>query len=469
MTTEGLGADTADGQDTDPMEVCITTDAPLEFAPKAVYALEELLAGVHIRVGPSNTGLPRLHYGLTPDGADVHLPMHPQAPAFFERVRNGTRPSFAPLRYEDGEVPVPFLTDAGPDVVASAFYWLSGWDEYTRRERDVHGRVTWEGSVQQQLSERAEPYVDIYRDLLRDQLSRAGFTTRNRPGRWHFCVTHDIDYLRKWTPGIVMRTKLRWITDAAFRSRFRMRTNPIVDASYRMLAALRDVEGQSTWFFKAAAGDARDVYYSLKSRKAKRLLRSVRAAGMEIGLHPAYQSVNDLNRLREERERLEDAAGLPVMVSRQHYLRTTLPYSARLLEAAGFSIDATLGFPDAPGFRHGTTHPFRIFDIAKNAPLNLIAVPLAFMDASLFNTQKLDFDRALAAAVTTMKEARRHGGVCVGLWHNVLWEEGDYPRWGEHFERCLAEAVRLGGTLTGISKAVQAQKPSPASIRVTST
>jgi hypothetical protein len=376
-------------------------------------------------------------------------------------------PPFEWLEVAGRGIPIAHFDEGAVDLIGAAFYWLSGWDEYARTDRDEHGRVTFRGSIQETLGDRPFPYVDPIREGLASELGRQGIAMSPRPPGWRFCVTHDIDYIRKWTPGSALRVVRRMLRDKAFRRRFALRANPFREAIFRMLDEVQSIGGRATYFFKAGAGSIRDVHYDLEGRLAQEMIQAVSSAGMEIGLHPAYDSFLEVGRLSEERLRLKNATGVEISASRQHYLRTALPDSARCLVEVGLSVDATLGFPDAAGFRNATTYPFLIFDLPRKRPLPVVAVPLAFMDASLFNRQQLDVDAATDIARWTMEEARRYGGIATGLWHNVLWEEGEYPHWGEHFERCLAAAVELDADIVSITDAAGRYSPASDSICAT--
>ena len=50
---------------------------------------------------------------------------------------------------------------------------------------------------------------------------------------------------------------------------------------------------------------------------------------------------------------------------------------------------------------------------------------------------------------------REYGGVFVGLWHNTLWDEEDFPGWGEHFVQSLSIADRERACITSLRGAVE--------------
>ena len=92
------------------------------------------------------------------------------------------------------------------------------------------------------------------------------------------------------------------------------------------------------------------------------------------GFHPSFSTYRDAARTHEELTRLlrvaeaegvqQDAVGRP-----QHFLRWANPDTWRNWDAAGLSYDCTLGYSEAVGFRTGTCHPYRVFDLVQREAL----------------------------------------------------------------------------------------------------
>ncbi len=93
------------------------------------------------------------------------------------------------------------------------------------------------------------------------------------------------------------------------------------------------------------------------------------------------------------------------------------------------------------------------------------------MDAALFNRRMFSVDEAIERTSALLETCRRYGGVCVGLWHNVLEDDIDYPGWLRHFQETLRTAADDGafiGTLSELIACAGYQTPSAASFRATS-
>ena len=103
---------------------------------------------------------------------------------------------------------------------------------------------------------------------------------------------------------------------------------------------------------------------------------------------------------------------------RQHFLRWANPDTWRNWEAAGLAYDTTLAYSEAIGFRTGTCHPYRAFDVRERRPLDLREEPFQVMDVTLLSAMGLSLDAAREAVLEVAAQCRRHRGRLGILWHN---------------------------------------------------
>jgi hypothetical protein len=151
------------------------------------------------------------------------------------------------------------------------------------------------------------------------------------------------------------------------------------------------------------------------------------AEGCEIGLHLGYDTGDDDGLMRAQLSKVQSALGAPVRGERQHYLRAVFPGVWRAHEKAGFAYDASLGFPEAAGFRGGTSYPFQPFDLDSGRELNVFEVPLVAMDGTFFQYQQLSGDEIVARVIALARTVRDLGGVFTLLWHNTTVDPVDRP------------------------------------------
>lgn len=455
-----------------PVPCCV--DVRDGYVPRARYALRMLLLPLGLEPQWVEPSPESLYYGPRPTGhAGRTLAYAPEASSFYARGE-AFRPAEATWRrLADEDVPVCFTDQAGrPDLVASAFLWLSGWQERTAGLRDEHGRVPYAGSLNAVLGTARRPVVDAYRASLAGQLRRTGLEPRVRRwgGRpWAFCPTHDVDYLRKWRPGILYRELVEYlmlnrrdvppsrrIARARKACRQMIGRDPYLRALHEMPLDVSDRGGTATYFVKTGSGDPHDVPYRIGSTLLRNWMGRLREGGFEIGLHPSYAALERLDRFREEKERLERAAGASVAAVRHHYLRYDPLRTGPMQQELGFRIDSTLGYAEHEGFRRGTCMPFQVYDLERDLPLDVWEMPLALMDSTLFNRRRLRAAQAAEVTGELAEACQKYGGVLVGLWHTTLGDEIDCPGWRTHFLHALDTARQGEAVIASLSDALRA-------------
>jgi hypothetical protein len=84
----------------------------------------------------------------------------------------------------------------------------------------------------------------------------------------------------------------------------------------------------------------------------------------------------------------------------------------------------SLGYPDVPGFRAGTCHLYRFFDLQTLRELNLQIQPLIVMETTLFDRRYLGLshEQALERILKLRNCCREVAGCFSLLWHNSALE-----------------------------------------------
>ncbi|MFL5944675.1 MAG: polysaccharide deacetylase family protein [Gaiellaceae bacterium] len=326
------------------------------------------------------------------------------------------------------------------DEVAAGFFHLARVEE-RNGPRDEHGRFRAEWSLLDPL----DPPLERLRRKLGVQ-----------DNSFAVALTHDVDTPWRWTPigvrGAAARLKrnvlharaapaIREATALAAAPVHRLRgTDP--NWRFREIAAQeRRAGGSGSTFFVLAGhhdphdGAAPERYEALRPR----LVETLKDAGAEIGLHGSYTAADDSARLAEEKATLERLAG-PVVGHRYHYLRGD-PH--RNIARLPFRYDTTLGFPDAVGFRAGIARPFHPWDFDRDAPADILEIPLAAMDATLAEERYLGLSakRAEPQLTALLDWATANGGAFAILWHPDRFDPLTSGGWDRLYSRVL-EGVR---------------------------
>src|SRR3954470_9405518 len=179
------------------------------------------------------------------------------------------------------------------------------------------------------------------------------------------------------------------------------------------------------------------------------VIRAIHDDGFEAGLHGSYNSAVTAGVLARERQALEEAVDLPIASTRQHFLHWRVDRTPVLQAEAGFRADSSIGFNRNLGFRSGPSLPFRGFDLARAAALDLVEMPIVVQDGTLLRSDGLELDVELAWTVTQqlVDTVAEVGGVAMFVVHpNNLEDE----RHEELFVRALDYCASRGAWFASI-------------------
>jgi hypothetical protein len=348
-----------------------------------------------------------------------------------------------------GSAAEPDPTRLEIDVFGSAFFMLTRYEELVIADRDRHGRFPASASAITRAGFLGTPIIDAYVELLWDALVRSWPRLRRRPRAFAVILTHDVDdplatldhgpgevvrqfagdVVRRRAPGLALRRARSLLGDRSF--------DPHNTFDFLMDVSERHGLRSAFNFLAHRHQHPHDGAYLFEHPWVRSLIGHIGRRGHELGLHPSSSTYRDAALTSEEFARLlgvAEAEGVrqEEWGGRQHFLRWANPETWRNWEAAGLSYDSTLGYAEVVGFRTGTCHPYRVFDLQERRPLRLRELPFQVMDGTLLSLMALPPDAALAAVMDIAAECRRYRG-CVGiLWHNnTLLRTDREKRWYE--------------------------------------
>lgn len=333
------------------------------------------------------------------------------------------------------------------DLMKSAFYLLSGYQEVASYSSDKHGRFSYHGSIQKKLDIAMTPLVNVYFEIIVKgfkqfcKQNRIPFEERQRWGGNSYAVslTHDVDRIDKWNwPEIKLRVKkLAGIipNENSFRKRIQDLWIPLVkiiqkENPYWNFNWLKTLESklniQSAWFFLPKGIKHIDAYYTFTEPRIRKLVADLLSEGDEIGLHATYNSFNDIKIMKDNYETIKKLLDSTPSGVRQHWLRFCFPETLRIQENTGFEYDTSWGFHDHIGWRNSYCLPFRPYDLEYDQMMNIWEIPLSFMDRSLFDYQTPDrFENAIELTDNLIQSTIRFRGLLVILWHNSYFSFSD--------------------------------------------
>ena len=337
------------------------------------------------------------------------------------------------------------------DDLAAAFYHLARIEELDG-PRDEHGRFLGAYSVLDPL----DPPLERLRRKL-------GVAPRDWGGaRFAVALSSDVDIPWRWTRRGILGSAARLKSGAlgghpgaALHEARALAAVPLhklrrSDPYWRfekITQAQRKRGARSTFFVMGghshpADGPSPERYDELRARLVETLLE----CGAEVGLHGSYTAAEDAGRLALEAERVRELGG-NVSGHRFHYLRVDPHRNLSPLEELGFGFDATLGFPDRPGFRAGIAQPFRPWDFQRERPLDLVEIPLTVMDATLAEPHYLALSarEAEERLLALLDWAQENGGAFSVLWHPNSFDPAQARGYDRLYFRLIEAVGERGG------------------------
>lgn len=334
---------------------------------------------------------------------------------FSSNTRRNVGPLFAPAGKECVQCPV--------DLPMSVLLTLSRFEESFPGPRDVHGRfsafssVAWEGGFLHR------PVVDEYGLALEQALSHLlpGWQPGER--RLRVKLGHDVDEI-----GVPF--SLRSALGHTFRRRLPLATLRDlaapwtgIDTTYQMfLRKLVDLSLKhglhAAVYWKAPTPGKQTLAYDVHHKRIQNLIAAFCAKGIEMGVHPSYDTFQSQERLRMEVSAIRELLGEHRIGGRQDFLRWG-PETWVHWDDLGLAYDATVGFADHVGFRAGTCYPYRPWLLSKGQEAQLLEIPLMAMDSTAQAYMKLSPNDALEKLFECVARCRIVGGVFSLLWHNT--------------------------------------------------
>lgn len=335
------------------------------------------------------------------------------------------------------------------DLLSSAFYLITRYEEYLSFSADQHGRYPYTESAAWRYGFLTKPVVQLWMQLLVGWLHQHHAGISPQKPVYQYVPTLDIDHCYRFLGRSLMRGTGGMVR-SLLQGNLREAVNRIQTVSgrasdpydvYDFVHQLHCAAQVPTrWFLLAAAygGDDNnmDPDHPLFSNLVTELSK-----WSEVGIHPSMASGMEASKLGAEIKRLEQITGKPVTHSRQHFLRFKLPQTYRDLIDAGITDDYSMGYAGHPGFRAGIAHPFPFFDLDQNRETALMVHPLAVMDVTLRDYLNLDPPDALERIKQMVEVVRLTGGTFMTLWHNEsLSDYGHWRGWRDLYEKVVATA-----------------------------
>ena len=325
------------------------------------------------------------------------------------------------------------------DIVSSSFFMLSRWEERLNYERDIHGRFKFVNSIAYKYNFIDIPIVDEYAMLLRKYLKKLFPNVNLGENEFHIKLSHDIDDIRRFKTaktairtlgGDLIKSKSIGLFNRSLKEWGKSLKHPIKDPYFLGIYKLADISKRysmdSAFYFKTSNKSSYDSGYVIEDY-VKECISFLQNEGFEIGFHAGYYTFQDYEKFIEEKKKLDKVLGYTSYGGRQHYLRFNINTTWKYWEKAGLGYDSTVCYAEHEGFRCGTCHPFKPFNMEEDRELNIIEIPLIAMDGTLKTYRKLRIKEGSDSILKLKNRCRKVEGTFTLLWHNTSiyrgWEE----------------------------------------------
>ena len=331
----------------------------------------------------------------------------------------------------------------GLDVLGSAFFMLTRYEEAVKQDRDNHDRFPAITSLAYQEGFLHRPIINEYVEILWACLKKLWPRLKRKPRHFQIYVSHDVDHPFKFQFNFVKQLCRTFAVNVIkYHNPFRTfnflrgwiesKNSKFTVDPYNTFDLIMDISEyhglKSTFFFIAdhSAGLI-DGVYNIDHPLIRNLLRKIHQRGHDIGLHPSYNTYQDPIQTKREFESLkkvcmEEKIDQVIWGGRQHYLRWETPTTFQNLEEAGVSYDTSLAFADHAGFRCGVCYQFPTFNVRSRESLALYEHPLIVMDRTVLDKHYMNLgvegETSLRAIEQYKDQCRMFDGDFTLLWHN---------------------------------------------------
>ncbi len=328
------------------------------------------------------------------------------------------------------------------DFVAAIFFLLSRAEEYSQEDRDIHNRYKPSHSILSKEGLLDIPVIDYWVEDFMALINDKCLINLKSRSSYKFYSTIDIDhiYAYKSKPLYVRAGSLaRDILKGNFqRIKDRRRDIDPYDTFDYLLDVHKGLNIDPSFFVLTSKRTSYDKSlapaHPLFIKKIKEITHK------EIGIHPSYYA-QDSTQIISEKKILEEIIAKPIVQSRFHYIRMSLPDSYQELIKAGIKKDYSMAYPSVIGFRSGTSRSYRWYDISEDQCTDLEIIPFQLMDVTLRNYMSLSTQEAIEKSKKIIDQIKQVKGSCTLIWHNSsFYDTEGWAGWKEVYEQLLAYA-----------------------------
>lgn len=332
--------------------------------------------------------------------------------------------------------------DLGFDLLSATFYLLSRYEEYLPHDKDMYGRFAHEQSLAFKNDFLHLPLINLWLDDFAQRLNRIFPQLTFRRPSFRYLPTYDIDMAWSYKHKGLIRNIGGFISHPN-SERIRVLLGKQEDP-FDCFEWLEDLHKKNKlsplYFFLLAEKTGRyDKNISPHKKAMKKLIQS-HAEKYDTGIHPSWKSNEAISILKKEKNILEKITGNTIKISRQHYIRLSLPETYEQLLQAGIKKDYSMGYGSINGFRASVASSFYWYNLKSNKSTSLLLYPFCFMDANAHFEQKQNTETSYKELVQYYEACKKVNGLFITIFHNyILGSEKTFDGWRDLYQEFTAQ------------------------------
>jgi hypothetical protein len=328
------------------------------------------------------------------------------------------------------------------DIFAAAFYLLSRYEEYLSHKEDMYGRYAHENSLAHKENFLQIPLLNFWIKDFAAALAKR-FPTLNIKFRpFKYTATYDIDIAWSYKRKGILRNLGGFLKSPSLE-RAAVLTG-LREDPFDCYEFLRDLHNRfkldPIYFFLVASSRSKyDKNISPYNHSMWQLIKR-HAKKYRTGLHPSWKSHENISILKKEKKILETAGDTAIAISRQHYIRFSLPVTFERLIETGISDDFSMGYGSINGFRASVASSFYWYNLKAEAVTPLRLHPFCFMDANSFYEQGQTAAGSWEELMHYYQVCQSANGELITIFHNnFLGEARKFEGWKELYVKFISQ------------------------------
>ena len=326
------------------------------------------------------------------------------------------------------------------DIFASSFYLLSRYEEYLPHTKDEYGRYSHKNSLAFKEGFLNLPLINIWVKDFSFVLKKKFSMFNVQYSMFKFIPTYDIDIAYSYKHKGFVRNIGGFFKSPSLKRLLvllRLQKDPF-DTFDKLESLHQQYNLQPLYFFLLAEKNSvYDKNILPHTNAMQKLVKNI-ASKYTTGIHPSWQSGDDISLITEEKKFLSNLSNATITHSRQHYIRFNLPEGYEQLIEGGITDDYSMGYGSINGFRASTASSFNWFDLQKNKETQLRIHPFCYMEANSLYEQKFTPAEAFDELMYYYEICKEVNGTLITIWHNhTIGDDKFFDGWRKMYEQFL--------------------------------